>query len=156
MNDAGSTQVAAQGGPAVATPSPEQLAAAEERLERQASGYLHKVRRASSELGIGGTGLSDLWAVLTDLRAVVQVNLEAPTRSRWWLGHVVKAVVSRLIGWYVHYLGAQVNDLGDAMIRFGETMVDKSAELDERTRRQEKDLTTLAGRVQRLEERADG
>lgn len=111
------------------------------------------MRRASDELGLGGTGLADLWAVLADLRAVAQVNVAVPTASRWRLGHVVKAVIRRLVGWYMHYLGAQVNDLGDAMIRFGETMVDKSVELEHRTRRHEADLTSLAGRVQRLEER---
>lgn len=136
------------------TPLANPLADAEQRLERDAPGYLHKVRRASHELGIGGVGLADLWAVLADLRAVAQVNVEVPTKSRWRLGHVAKAVIRRLVGWYMHYLGAQVNDIGDAMIRFGETMVDRSVELEDRTRRNEADLTSLAGRVRRLEERA--
>jgi hypothetical protein len=137
-------------------PLADRLAVAEDRLERAAPGYLHKVRRAANELGLGGTGLADVWAVLADLRAVAQVSVAAPTASRWRAGHVVKAVVRRLIGWYVHYLGAQVNDLGDAMIRFGEAMVDKSVELEHRTRRHEADLNSLAGRVQRLEERTGG
>ncbi len=114
-----------------------------DRLEREAPGYLDRVRRSTDRLGLrpGEPGAGPAAAV----RRAAMIDVEPPASGSPPVG-ALKRVVSRLLGWYLRYLGNQVTVLGRAMADLGDALVERTDDL-------RGDVDRLAERVDRLERR---
>jgi hypothetical protein len=135
----------------MAATSPTDVEAAAARLEREAPGYLERVRRATMRLAARPGTLGDPRIALDALGEVTTVNVDVPTASRRRPVRVIKVVIRRLLGWYLRYLGDQVTVLGQAVARLGAALVERTEQLGDETAKLQRDVNGLAERVERLE-----
>lgn len=129
---------------AVSGTDPEALAAAEERLARQAPGYLERARQAAASRGVPAEPSARARRALELVDETATVNADVPTMSRRRWGGPVKAAVGRLVRWYMVHLSDQVTELGASVAWFGHSMVDYVAALEE-------EVSELRSRVAELE-----
>ncbi len=73
-----------------------------------------------------------------------RIDVDAPLRTRRRGARAAKVVVKRLTAWYLAYVGEQVSDLGQAMLRLGEALAGRVDDVRH-------DVDTLRERVERLE-----
>ncbi|MBV9660404.1 MAG: hypothetical protein JO337_04540 [Acidimicrobiales bacterium] len=139
------------------------LGAEEARLEREAPGYLTRVRHATARLGQRAAGPTDTQAALVAVEELAQIDVDVPTGSRYTGARRLKTAVKQLVGWYLRYVGDQISSFGQAVAHLGELLVQRTEQieirttrLEDRSTRLETGLADLADRLQALEQhRAD-
>lgn len=122
-----------------------------ERLEAVAPGYLERVRAAVARLARRDVAAERSRVALAELRELVDVDVDVPTRSRRRAAGALKAAVKLLVGWYLRYLGDQVTAIGRATVALGEALVDRSERTAARTAALGEELQDLRARIERLE-----
>jgi len=127
------------------------LALAAARLERNAPGYLDRVRRATARLAARDGLAGDPRIALESLRDVAVIDVEVPTVSARREVHLVKVMIRRLIGWYLRFVGEQVTVLGQATVRLGATLVERTDQLGDETASLQRDVAAITARVEALE-----
>ena len=129
-------------------PSPASIAAAEERLARQAPGYLEQVRREASKLAVADPDADDTRAALDAVDHFAEIETDVSTSSRFPLARLVKVAVKRLVGWYLGYFARQLNTFGQAVANLADILV-------ERDEARQDEITELRAEVGRLERRLE-
>lgn len=112
---------------------------------------LDRIRAATTRLAARELDPGDPRAALALLESHVEIDVEVPTGSRLWGVAFVKRAVKRLVGWYLRYVGHQVTLAGQAMVRLGGTLVDRTESLDRAVTANRRALEDLDARVERLE-----
>jgi hypothetical protein len=124
---------------------------AEQRLDAIAPGYLAHVRGAAARLAHRDGAFVDVETALAEVRDLVSFDLDVPTGSRRRVVRLVKTAVKRLGGWYLLYLAQQISAFGDAVARFGQVLVERTDQVEERALGVARDVERLRQRVERLE-----
>jgi hypothetical protein len=135
----------------VTTPTAADLESAQARLEGRSPGYLERVRRSTSRLAARDGVLGDPRIALESLRDVAVIDTEVPTVSSRREVHLLKVVIRRLIGWYLRFVGAQVSVLGQATVRLGTSLVERTEQLGDETATLQRDVAALRARLDALE-----
>jgi hypothetical protein len=128
------------------------LAEAAQRLEASYPGYLERVRRASARLAVRDPNADDLQAAIDAVADFSVIDLDVPTASRVPLAGMVKAVIERLISWYLGYFGRQLLTFGEAVSNLGAMLMDETETLSHSTAALQADVVSLGERVERLEQ----
>ncbi|HET9773128.1 MAG TPA: hypothetical protein VFS16_19705 [Acidimicrobiia bacterium] len=112
--------------------------------------YLARVRTAAARLAVTEGDRDDVRsaALLLEQQAVIEVDV--PVAGRALPQRLVKQVVSKLIGWYVRFLGHQVGVLGQAAARLGLTVAER---LDRMEAEQKAEREVMAAEIARLQAR---
>jgi hypothetical protein len=131
------------------------LTAAAAELERQAPGYLERVRTATTRLAARPGAQGDPRVALEGLAEVTTIDVDVPTMSQRRSVHVLKVAIRRLLGWYLRYVGGQVTVMGQAVNRLGVTLVERTEQLGDDTVVLQRELRSLGQRVSRLEGEAE-
>ena len=113
--------------------------------------YLERVRQLTERLSAREVGPDDARAALEAVRDVGPVDADAPTRSARLEARLLKTGVKRLVAWYMTYLAEQVNDLGFALLRLGETLTARAERSDVNSMEMAARLSRLEEKVRRLE-----
>ena len=121
------------------------------KAENGADAYVERVRQLTERLAARNVGPDDTGAALEAVRDVVTVDVDAPIASARPEARLLKAGVKRLIAWYLAYLAEQVNDLGFALFRVGETLTTRADRADTKAEELGARLAQLEDRVHRLE-----
>lgn len=112
--------------------------------------YVERARELAERLAARDIGPEDSAAALAAVRDVLELDVDSPTG-----GHqpaaALKPLVKRLTAWYLAYLAEQVNDLGFALLRVGETLDARAGRGDARAEQLASALAQLEARVRRLE-----
>lgn len=113
--------------------------------------YIERVRGATRWLGVidGAAGDVRLAALVLDRQG--RVELEPPMGARDLPRRLLKAVVHRMVGWYVRFLGQQVAALGQASARLGLAVAERTERLSADQTGLSAELSALRARVERLE-----
>jgi hypothetical protein len=127
---------------------PIDLAAEEIRLESVAPGYLLRVRAATDRLSQRASAVAALAAV----EELSEIDLDAPTTSRYALVQRVKAGVKKLVWWYLRYIGEQTAAFGQAVTHLGQLILDRTERQEDRTAQLERKVAALGERVRTLEQ----
>jgi len=92
--------------------------------------YLARARTAAARMSVTEGGGDDVRsaALLLEQQAVIDTNV--PVASRTPPQRLVKAVIRKMIGWYLRFLGHQVSLLGQAAARFGLVVADRLDRLE--------------------------
>jgi len=120
-------------------------------LETIAPGYLDQVRTSAEKLGVRGAGPDLVRDTLRDVEELIHVDVDVPTYASQRAGKAVKTVVKRSIEWYIRYIAAQINALGQAMVGFGSAVADRLDELESSKRSLEEKVSELSRKVESLE-----
>jgi hypothetical protein len=88
--------------------------------------FVERVRGATAWLGVDAPAPGDVRHAALLLHRQASVDLEPPIVARDPLRRVVKHLVRRLVGWYVRFVGAQVNALGHATARLGLAVAERT------------------------------
>lgn len=115
-----------------------------------AAAYVGRAEQLAHRLAAREVGPEDSGAALAAVRDVLEVDVDSPTGGRQPAA-VLKPVVKRLTAWYLAYLAEQVNDLGHALLRLGETLDARAGRGDARAEELAAALAELEARVHRLE-----
>jgi len=107
------------------------------------SAYAQRVRAAVRRLDPLPPVL-DVPGALELVAQEARIDVDAPLRTRRRGARAAKIVVKRLTAWYLAYVGEQVTDLGQAMLRLGTAL---AGDLDGVRH----DVDDLKARVERLE-----
>jgi hypothetical protein len=113
---------------------------------------LDRIRLATHRLAPVDAGPADLRAALALLDAQATIDVDVPTASRLRAGSSVKQAVKVATAWYLRYLGNQVTLLGQATVRFGAALVERTETLEESSAALGRELADLAARVADLEQ----
>ena len=116
--------------------------------------YLTRLRRATERLAASDETSDDAGAALLAIEDAARIDVDVPTTSRRREGTLLKVAVKRLTAWYLGYVGDQVTLLGQAMVRYGTAMVNRTDRLDRAAATLRDDVTALSARVERLEREA--
>lgn len=100
-------------------------------------------------------GEEDSEGALGAVRDVVDVDVDAPTAGGGGRG-ALKPLVKRLTGWYLAYLAQQVDDLGHALLRAGETLSARATRVEGRVSELARAVEDLEARVRALEDSKAG
>jgi hypothetical protein len=133
-------------------------AAAAERLETIAPGYLAKARRAAARLGVH-TGADDtLDILLEDVADQARIDVEVPTASRRREGVYLKKAIKLAVRWYIRYVAGQMTAFGESMSKLGRELATRIDAVDARSEELSGAVDALTGdmkdikaRVARLE-----
>jgi hypothetical protein len=120
-------------------------------LTPETRAYLERVRQLTERLSAREVGPDDARAALEAVRDVAPVDADAPTGSACPESRLLKAGVKRLVAWYMTYLAEQVNDLGFALLRLGETLTARAERSDVNYMEMAARLSQLEEKVRRLE-----
>jgi hypothetical protein len=123
----------------------------EKRVAERAPGYLESVRAAARRLGVRDPDTSDAKAAVEAVEELSVIDVDVPTASRRPAGRLVKVAVSRLVGWYLRYLGGQVTALGQAVTHMGWTLLDRTERLERQSAELQAEVARLAARIGDLE-----
>jgi hypothetical protein len=120
--------------------------------------YVEHIRRAAGRLAARDGDPGDAPGALLVLEDSATIDVEVPVASTTRAGTLLKTGVRRLSAWYLRYVAEQVTLFGQATVRLGTALVDRTDQLTTAAERQEKtasvlrhDLDGLAERVRRLE-----
>jgi hypothetical protein len=113
--------------------------------------YLERVLQLTERLSVREVGPDDVEAALEAVRDVAPVDADAPTGSARPEARLLKTGIKRLVAWYMTYLAEQVNDLGFALLRLGETLTARVERSDVRCKEMAARLSQLEEKVRRLE-----
>jgi len=130
--------------------APDDLEAAVADLEAAPSfpaAYAQRVRAAVQRLDPLPPVL-DVPGALELVAQEARIDVDAPLRTRRRGAKAAKILVKRLTAWYLAYVGEQVSDLGQAMLRLGEALAGRVDGV-------RRDVDDLKERVERLEGRAE-
>ncbi len=114
-------------------------------------GELDRIRAATARLGATDIDPDDPRAALALLESQVEVDVDVPTASRMVGVAFVKRAIKRLVGWYLRYIGHQVTLAGQAMVRLGTTLVDRTESLERSVAANSRAIEELDARLARLE-----
>ncbi len=114
-------------------------------------GELDRIRAATARLGATDIDPDDPRAALALLESQVEVDVDVPTASRMVGVAFVKRAIKRLVGWYLGYIGHQVTLAGQAMVRLGTTLVDRTESLERSVAANSRAIEELDARLARLE-----
>ncbi len=112
---------------------------------------LARIRAATARVGARDVDPDDPRAALALLESQVEVDVDVPTGSRMLGVAFVKRAIKRLVGWYLRYVGHQVTLAGQAMVRLGTTLVDRTESLDRAVVANRRAIEELEARVAQLE-----
>ena len=129
----------------------DELASPESQLDALEPGYLARVRASAAKLGVRGVGPDLVRETLSDVEDLIHVDVDVPTYASQRAGKAVKTVVKRSIEWYIRYIAAQINALGQAVVGFGTAVADRLDELESSRRSLEERVDELSRRVESLE-----
>jgi hypothetical protein len=99
----------------------EEVRAEADRLAAEPSfpaDYLALVRAAAGRMAVTEGGQDDARTAALLLEQQALIDVDAPVAARTLPQRLVKVVVRKLVGWYVHFIGHQVGLLGQAAARF--------------------------------------
>src|SRR5579871_1681259 len=113
-------------------------------------GELDRIRAATARLGATDIDPDDPRAALALLESQVEVDVDVPTASRMVGVAFVKRAIKRLVGWYLRYIGHQVTLAGQAMVRLGTTLVDRTESLERSVAANSRAIEELDARLARL------
>ena len=113
--------------------------------------YLAKIRRATRRLAVSDDEADDARAALLAIEDAVRIDVDEPTISRRREAAIVKLAIKRLTAWYLRYVGDQITLLGQAIVRFGTAVVNRTDRLEEAAAALRDDMAALTARVERLE-----
>jgi hypothetical protein len=128
--------------------TPEALAQAQARLEREAPGYLARVRRRAAALARPATEREQALRSIALTVETAQVNSNVPNESNHLAGRVMKKAVSVLTRFYFLHLTTQVTEFAESSAWMGQALMEYTAAL-------ETEVAALRERVRCLEERLD-
>jgi hypothetical protein len=134
-------------------------AAVVEEIEADARAHggddtLERIRAATARMGTRDADQDDARAALATLEGLVEIDLDVPTGSRRRSTGLLKGAIKRLIGWYLRYVGHQVTLVGQAVVRLGTVLTDRTETLERKVAGDRRDVEDLAARVARLERQA--
>lgn len=140
---------------------PAELQTAAIVLARTDPSYVDRVRQAVGRLAARDDDPGDAPGALLVLEDSAVIDVEVPVASTTRAGTLLKTGVRRLSGWYLRYVAEQVTLFGQATVRLGTALVDRTDQLRTAAERLEQtsgvlrhDLDGLAERVRQLEEQA--
>jgi hypothetical protein len=81
--------------------------------------YVARARTAAARLAVTEGDRDDVRTAALLLEQQAVIDVEVPVASRALPQRLVKLAVSKLVGWYVRFLGHQVGILGQATARLG-------------------------------------
>jgi len=99
----------------------EEVRAEAERLAAEPgfpADYLARVRTAAQRMAVTEGGQDDARTAALLLEQQALIDVDPPVAARTLPQRLVKIVVRKLVGWYVHFIGHQVGLLGQATARF--------------------------------------
>jgi hypothetical protein len=128
--------------------------AAAGRVEAVAPGYLARVRQAAARLAVRTGVNGDVDTALDDVRQSARIDVDVPTLSSRRAVRLVKAAVKALTGWYLRYLGQQVQVLGESVSRLGDALVARTESVESRVEGHDARIADLSARVAALEDAA--
>ena len=128
-----------------------EVANADSMLETIAPGYLEQVRTSAGKLGVRGAGPDLVRDTLRDVEELIHLDVDVPTYASQRAGKAVKTVVKRSIEWYIRYIAAQINALGQAMVGFCSAVADRLDEMESSRRCLEQKVSELSRKVESLE-----
>ncbi|HET9075874.1 MAG TPA: hypothetical protein VFN68_02995 [Acidimicrobiales bacterium] len=126
------------------------LTEAAERLERQAPGYLSRVRRLAADLGLPPTPAARVVQAIGLVDDTAQVNADAPTQSNRAAGRYLKTGIGVLVRWYMLHLSGQVSNLGGSVSWMGRALYDYTAGLESEVTRLRAEVDELRSRVDQM------
>ena len=132
-------------------PTAAEVANADSILEALAPGYLDQVRGSAGKLGVKGAGPDLVRDTLSDVEELIHLDVDVPTYATQRAGKAIKTVVKRSIEWYIRYIAAQINAIGEAMVGFGSAVADRLDELESSKRVLEEKVSELSRKVDSLE-----
>ena len=122
--------------------------------------YVRQVRSATGALGVSAAGDDPVRQAALLLEYQAAVDIEAPVRDPRRSRRLVKGVIRKLIGWYIRFLGDQINVVGRTAARLGLATAERLERLDadHAALRAEVngELARLRARVAELESRREG
>ena len=128
--------------------TPESLEEAAARLEQIEPGYLAKIRRRATALGVPATGRERVRQSIGLTVETAHMNADVPSASNRRVGRVMKKGVSALTRFYMLHIVSQVNEFAEASAWMGQALMDYTSGL-------EAEVAQLRERVRRLEERLE-
>ena len=105
---------------------------------------IDRIERAVARRGISPAKGDELRRAVGQIEVHVGIDLDVPTASNIPGVSRVKAVIKKLIGWYLRFIGYQLTGLGHAVAGFGTAAADRVDEVDD-------ELAQLRRRVEALE-----
>ena len=129
----------------------DELASSESQLDAIEPGYLARVRASAAKLGLRDVDPDLVRETLSLVEDSIHVDTDVPTYASQRAGTAVKTFVKRSIEWYVRYIAAQIDALGQAMVGFGNAVADRLDELESSNRSLEVRVEELSRKVESLE-----
>jgi hypothetical protein len=136
-----------------ACPGPGGRSGDAERLEAVAPGYLERVRELAARLGVAQAG-DDARGALAVVEDLAVIDVDAPTASTLMPVGWLKAVIKRLVRWYLGYVGRQMTAFGQAVADLGGLLLERTEAVESATTALRADLDELGQRVRSLEQAA--
>ncbi len=121
----------------------EGVSQAESELERRSPGYLAKVRRLASELGVPRTREEQVRRAVHLVDSASRIRVDAPTDSARTAGRYAKRAVGTLTRFYVVHIAGQVTELGQSTAWMGTALLEYVAELEKRVAALEAEVASL-------------
>jgi uncharacterized protein YceH (UPF0502 family) len=128
--------------------TPESLEEAAARLEHIEPGYLAKVRRRASALGVPTTNRERVRRSIGLTVETAHINADVPSASNRRVGRMMKRGISTLTRFYMLHVVSQVNEFAESSAWMGQALMDYTAAL-------EAEVDQLRERVRCLEERLE-
>jgi hypothetical protein len=132
-----------------------QVQAAAERLEALSPGYLARVRRSASRLGVRSGSSDNLDVLLEDVADQARIDVEVTTASRRRPVVYLKKAVKALIRWYLRYLAQQMTAFGESVSRLGRELVARTEAVEARSESLGRSVDALSDDVETLRRRVD-
>ena len=132
---------------------PAAIRTAAEALARTDPDYVERIHHAAARLAPREASPGDAPGALLVLEDSATIDVEVPVASTTRAGTLVKTGVRRVIRWYLRYVAEQVTLLGQATVRLGTALMERTDELTVATDRLDQASTTLRHDLDRLLER---
>ena len=112
--------------------------------------YVTRVRAAAGRMAVTEGGQDDVRIAALLLEQHALIDVDAPVASRTLPQRLVKLLVRKLVGWYVHFIGHQVGILGQATGRFALLVAER---LDRIEAQQSTERAAMAAEIAALQAR---
>ena len=139
----------------------EEVRADAERLAEEPgfpAAYLARARAAAARLAVTEGVQDDVRNAALLLEQQAEIDVEVPVASRTLPQRLVKQVVRKLVGWYVRFLGHQVEILGQATSRFALVVAERLDRIEAAQGAEREamaaELAALKARIAELEDRS--
>jgi len=108
---------------------PAAIRTAAEALAEADPGYVERIRTAAARLAAREASPGDAPGALLVLEDSATIDVEVPVASTTRAGTLVKTGVRRVSRWYLRYVAEQVTLLGQATVRLGTALMERTDEL---------------------------